>query len=74
MKETNLNDNVNKNDNLQENKGIEIKPIKEKKTIHGEFFVAFASILLIYVAYIFVFQQMRPFFFFHQLSSLFFIL
>ena len=74
MKETNLNDNANKNDNLQENKGIEIKPIKEKKTIHGEFFVAFASILLIYVAYIFVFQQMRPFFFSSIIIIIFYLI
>ena len=58
MRESNL---ENQNNNNNNNNGIEIKPIKEKKTIHGEFFVAFASILLCYVSYIFIFQQMRPF-------------
>ena len=43
MRESNL---ENQNNNNNNNNGIEIKPIKEKKTIHGEFFVAFASILL----------------------------
>jgi len=49
------------NEKGKDNNGIEIKPIKEKKTIHGEFFVAFASIILFYVAFIFIFQQMTPF-------------
>ena len=62
MKESIIN-NVNQNEN--NNNGIEIKPIKEKKTIHGEFFVAFATILFFYVGYIFIFHQMTPF----QLSS-----
>ena len=46
MKESNLINNTNQKEN---NNVIEIKPIKEKKTIHGEFFVAFASVLLFYV-------------------------
>ena len=66
MKESNLINNSNQNNN-NNNNGIEIKPIKEKKTIHGEFFVALASILFFYVGYIFLFQQITPF----QLSSFF---
>ena len=61
MRESNLDNNENLNNNNNNNKGIEIKPIKEKKIIHGEFFVAFASVLLLYVLYIFIFQQMTPF-------------
>ena len=64
MRESNEENNIppaKSNEKDNDNKGIEIKPIKDKKTIHGEFFVAFASILLLYVAYIFVFQQMSPF-------------
>ena len=57
MQESNFQNNKNNNDN---NKGIEIKPIKEKKTIHGEFFVAFATILFFYIAYIFLFHQITP--------------
>ena len=60
--------------NNDQNQGIEIKPIKEKKTIHGEFFVAFASILLIYVAYIFIFQQMTPLLFSSIIIDIFYIL
>jgi hypothetical protein len=41
MKETNLNDNVNNNENPQENKGIEIKPIKEKKSNSWRIFRSF---------------------------------
>ena len=61
-------------DNKKENDGIEIKPIKEKKTIHGEFFVAFASILLFYVAYIFIFQQITPFTLTSLIIDIFYIL
>ena len=57
MQVSNSQNNIN-NDN---NRGIEIKPIKEKKTIHGEFFVAFATILFFYIAYIFLFHQITPF-------------
>ena len=57
-----------------ENQGIEIKPIKENKTIHGEFFVAFASILLLYVAYIFIFQQMTPLIFSSIIIDIFYIM
>jgi palmitoyltransferase len=70
MKESNLINNSNQKEN---NNGIEIKPIKEKKTIHGEFFVAFASILLFYVGYIFLFQQMTPFQFSTLIIDIFFI-
>ena len=61
-------------DNKKDNDGIEIKPIKEKKTIHGEFFVAFASILLFYVAYIFMFQQITPFTLTSLIIDIFYIL
>ena len=71
MKELNENQNNNNNNN---NNGIEIKPIKEKKTIHGEFFVAFASILLCYVSYIFIFQQMTPFSFKSFIIIIFYII
>ena len=70
MKESNLINNTNQKEN---NNVIEIKPIKEKKTIHGEFFVAFASILLFYVGYIFLFQQMTPFQFSTLIIDIFFI-
>ena len=53
--------NSQNNINNYNNRGIEIKPIKEKKTIHGEFFVAFATILFFYIAYIFLFHQITPF-------------
>ena len=71
MRDSNLNNNENQNNNKN---GIEIKPIKEKKTIHGEFFVAFASILLIYVAYIFIFHQITPLTFDSLFIDIFYIL
>ena len=48
------------NQNTQ-NKDIEIKPMKEKKTIHGEFFVTFALIMLFFEAYLFLFHATTPF-------------
>ena len=40
--------------------GIEIKPMKEQKKIHGEFFVTVAVILLIFEAYVFLFLTVPP--------------
>ena len=62
------------NPNQNNQQGIEVKPIKEKKTIHGEFFVAFASILLLYVAYIFIFQQMTPLIFSSIIIDFFYLI
>ena len=50
-------DNAN-NQNAQP--GIEIKPIKEQKKIHGEFFVTVAVILLLFEAYLFLFLTIPP--------------
>ena len=75
MQVSNLQNSQNNNNNSNDNnKGIEIKPIKEKKTIHGEFFVAFATILFIYVAYIFVFHQITPFKFSSFFIDFFYVL
>ena len=49
----------NQNNNNDQN--IEIKPIKEQKKIHGEFFVTIASILLFFEAYLFLFLTITPF-------------
>ena len=57
---------MNKNENNNE-KNIEIKPIKEQKKIHGELFVTVATILLFFEAYLFLFLTITPF----DLSSLF---
>ena len=46
------------NPNAQQ--GIEIKPIKEQKKIHGEFFVTVAVILLIFEAYLFLGLTIPP--------------
>ena len=52
------------NNNESQNKqkeDIEVKPIKEKKTIHGEYFVAFALVGLFFESYLFIFHTTRPF-------------
>ena len=50
--------NENQNNNNEQN--IEIKPIKEQKKIHGEFFVTMATILLFFEAYLFLFLTITP--------------
>ena len=50
--------NENQNNNNEQN--IEIKPIKEQKKIHGEFFVTMATILLFFEAYLFLFLTVTP--------------
>ena len=40
--------------------GIEIRPIKEQKKIHGEFFVTVAVILLLFEGYLFLFLTIPP--------------
>ena len=42
-------------------KTIEIKPIKEQKKIHGELFVAVATFLLFLEAFFFIFVTIRPY-------------
>jgi len=42
-------------------KTIEIKPIKEQKKIHGELFVAVATFLLFLEAFLFIFVTIRPY-------------
>ena len=54
----NENENEEKENN---NQNIEVKPIKEQKKIHGEFFVTIAIILLIFEAYLFLFITITPF-------------
>ena len=51
----------NSNPDNHQNKDIEVKPMKEKKTIHGEFFVTFALIMLFFEAYLFLFHATTPF-------------
>ena len=41
-------------------KNIEIKPIKEQKKIHGELFVAVATFLLFLEAFLFIFVTISP--------------
>ena len=48
------------NQNQNNQPGIEVKPIKEQKKIHGEFFVTVAVILLIFEAYLFLFLTIPP--------------
>ena len=48
------------NNNPNNQPGIEVKPIKEQKKIHGEFFVTVAVILLIFEAYLFLFLTIPP--------------
>ena len=48
------------NQNQNNQTGIEVKPIKEQKKIHGEFFVTVAVILLIFEAYLFLFLTIPP--------------
>ena len=48
-------------------KTIEIKPIKEQKKIHGELFVAVATFLLFLEAFFFIFVTIRP----YNISALF---
>ena len=50
-------ENSNQNNNQP---GIEVKPIKEQKKIHGEFFVTVAVILLLFEAYLFLFLTIPP--------------
>jgi palmitoyltransferase len=45
----------------QDEGGIEMKPLKEQKKIHGEFFVAVATILLFFESYLFLFHTITPF-------------
>ena len=48
------------NPNQNNQPGIEVKPIKEQKKIHGEFFVTVAVILLLFEAYIFLILTIPP--------------
>ena len=48
------------NPNQNNQQAIEVKPIKEQKKIHGEFFVTVAVILLLFEAYLFLFLTIPP--------------
>ena len=63
-------------ENLNQNNqpGIEIKPIKEQKKIHGEFFVTVAVILLLFEAYLFLFLTVPPSSFNNIIIDLFYLL
>ena len=60
------------NQNAQQ--GIEIKPIKEQKKIHGEFFVTVAVILLLFEAYLFLCLTIPPTSFNNILIDFFYVL
>ena len=51
---------MSENPNQNNQPGIEVKPIKEQKKIHGEFFVTVAVILLLFEAYLFLFLTIPP--------------
>ena len=63
-------------ENLNQNNqpGIEVKPIKEQKKIHGEFFVTVAVILLLFEAYLFLFLTVPPTSFNNIIIDLFYLL
>ena len=63
-------------ENLNQNNqpGIEVKPIKEQKKIHGEFFVTVAVILLLFEAYLFLFLTVPPKSFNNIIIDLFYLL
>ena len=62
------------NQNQNNQPGIEIKPIKEQKKIHGEFFVTVAVILLLFEAYLFLFLTVPPSSFNNIIIDLFYLL
>ena len=51
---------MSENPNQNNQPGIEVKPIKEQKKIHGELFVTVAVILLLFEAYLFLFLTIPP--------------
>ena len=55
-------------------KNIEIKPIKEQKKIHGELFVAVATFLLFLEAFLFIFVTIRPYNFSALFIDLFYLI
>ena len=63
-------------ENLNQNNqpGVEVKPIKEQKKIHGEFFVTVAVILLLFEAYLFLFLTVPPTSFNNIIIDLFYLL
>ena len=66
-------ENQNQN-NQNAQQGIEIKPIKEQKKIHGEFFVTVAIILLLFEAYLFIFLTIPPTSFNNIIIDFFYVL
>jgi palmitoyltransferase len=66
-------ENQNQN-NQNAQQGIEIKPIKEQKKIHGEFFVTVAVILLLFEAYLFIFLTVPPTSFNNIIIDFFYVL
>ena len=66
-------ENQNQN-NQNAQQGIEIKPIKEQKKIHGEFFVTVAVILLLFEAYLFIFLTIPPTSFNNIIIDFFYVL
>ena len=66
-------ENQNQN-NQNAQQGIEIKPIKEQKKIHGEFFVTVAVILLLFEAYLFLFLTIPPTSFNNIIIDFFYVL
>ena len=66
-------ENQNQN-NQNPQQGIEIKPIKEQKKIHGEFFVTVAVILLLFEAYLFIFLTIPPTSFNNIIIDFFYVL
>ena len=66
-------ENQNQN-NQNPQQGIEIKPIKEQKKIHGEFFVTVAVILLLFEAYLFLFLTIPPTSFNNIIIDFFYVL
>ena len=66
-------ENQNQN-NQNHQQGIEIKPIKEQKKIHGEFFVTVAIILLLFEAYLFIFLTIPPTSFNNIIIDFFYVL
>ena len=68
-----MEENQNQN-NQNPQQGIEIKPIKEQKKIHGEFFVTVAVILLLFEAYLFLFLTIPPTSFNNIIIDFFYVL
>jgi palmitoyltransferase len=66
-------ENQNQN-NQNAQQGIEIKPIKEQKKIHGEFFVTVAVILVLFEAYLFIFLTIPPTSFNNIIIDFFYVL